>query len=206
MLEYQDISNISNIQCLAFIRPLLPGSMEVVNNVRTLHNLALVGFMGTGKSTIGRLAAELMQFTFADTDALIEARLGRTISDVFAAEGEPAFRQYEKKAVEELSRGQRLVIATGGGLVMDPANMASLKSHSLVIWLCATPEAIWERVRSQTHRPLLQAPDPLAKIREMLAARAPSYRGADVYIDSGMRTPREVALQLAHQFHLARKK
>jgi shikimate kinase len=180
--------------------------MASVNNARTLHNLALVGFMGTGKSTIGRIAAELMQFTFVDTDALIEARLGRTISQVFEQEGEAAFRQYEKSAVQELAREQRLVIATGGGLVMDPSNLASLKDHALVIWLCATPEAIWERVRAQTHRPLLQTPDPLAKIREMLAARTPSYREADVYIDSGLRPPREVAAQIAHQFHLARKR
>lgn len=177
-----------------------------MNNARTLHNLALVGFMGTGKSTIGRMAADYMQFNFVDTDALIETRLSRTISEVFEREGEAAFRQYEKSAVQELAAEQRMVIATGGGLVLDPANMASLKSHALVVWLCATPEAIWERVRSQTHRPLLQTPDPLAKIREMLAVRAPFYREADVYIDSGLRPPREVAAQLAHQFHLARKK
>ena len=187
-------------------RGVFPSSLSTVNNARTLHNLALVGFMGTGKSTIGRIAAEQMQFTFVDTDALIESRLGRTISDVFEREGEATFRQYEKSVVRELAGEQRLVIATGGGLVMDPANMASLKGHALVIWLCATPDAIWERVRSQTHRPLLQTPDPLAKIREMLTARMPSYREADIYIDSGLRTPREVAAQLAHQFHLARKR
>lgn len=162
--------------------------------------------MGAGKSTIGRLAAELLKFGFVDTDGLIESRLGRSVSDIFAREGEPAFRQYEKMAVQGLEKENGLVIATGGGLVMDPFNLASLKNHALVVWLCASPEAIWERVRAQTHRPLLQTTDPQAKIREMLAARSPSYRQADVLIDSGMRPPKEVAQQLVHQFHVARKK
>lgn len=177
-----------------------------MNNARLIHNLALVGFMGTGKSTIGRLAAEQMQFRFVDTDGLIEGRVGRSVSDIFAKEGEAAFRQYEKFAVAELAGQRNLVIAAGGGLVMDPENMASLKAHALVVWLCASPDTIWERVRTQTHRPLLRAPDPQAKIREMLAARAPAYRQADVFIDSGLRSTREVAQQISHQFFLARKK
>jgi shikimate kinase len=175
-----------------------------VKNARIIQNLALVGFMGTGKSTIGRLAAEQMQFDFVDTDALIEERLDRSVSEIFAGEGEAAFRQYEKQAVEGLGRRTRVVIAAGGGLVADPANMASLKAHALVIWLVASPETIWERVRTQTHRPLLRGPDAEAKIRELLAAREPSYRQADVFIHSGLRAPREVAQQIAHQFQMAR--
>lgn len=176
-----------------------------MNNERFIHNLALVGFMGTGKSTIGRLVAEQIQFGFVDTDSLIEERIGRSISNIFAAEGEAAFRQYEKQALEGLARQRHLVIAAGGGLVVDPANMASLKAHALVIWLVASPETIWERVQTQTHRPLLQGPDPLAKIRALLQAREPAYRQADVSIHSGLRAPKEVALQIAHQFHIARK-
>jgi shikimate kinase len=179
---------------------------RTVNNVRSIHNLALVGFMGTGKSTIGRLVAEQIQFGFVDTDAWIEERLGRSISDIFAREGEAAFRQYEKQAVKALARQRNLVIAAGGGLVADPANMASLKAHALVIWLVASPETIWERVQTQTHRPLLQGPDPLAKIRALLEAREPSYRQADVFVHSGLRCPKEVAQQVAHQFHIARNK
>jgi shikimate kinase len=177
-----------------------------VNDTREIHNLALVGFMGAGKSTVGRLAAEQLQFNFVDTDGLIESRLGRAISDVFAREGEAAFRQYEKQVVAELAAQRGVVISAGGGLVLDPANMASLKTHALVVCLWATPETIWERVRTQSHRPLLQAPDPQAKIREMLAERGPAYRQADVLIHSGLRSPRELAQQLVHQFHFARKK
>jgi len=180
-------------------------SGRTVNNVRTIHNLALVGFMGTGKSTIGRIVAEQMQFGFVDTDELIEEQIGRSISDIFAREGEAAFRQYEKQALEGLGRQRNLVIAAGGGLVADPANMESLKAHALVVWLVAAPETIWERVQTQTHRPLLQGPDPMGKIRQLLAAREPAYRQADVFIHSALRAPREVAQQIAHQFHDARK-
>jgi len=177
-----------------------------VNDARQIRNLTLVGFMGVGKSTVGRIAAEHLQFHFVDTDHLIESRVGQSVSDIFAKQGETAFRQYEKEQVAELATQTGLVISVGGGLVLDPANMANLKAHSLVVCLWAPAETIWERVRGQSHRPLLQGPDPLAKIREMLALRGPAYRQADVLIHSGLRSPKEVALQLVHQFHVARKK
>jgi shikimate kinase len=177
-----------------------------VITLRTIHNVALVGFMGTGKSTIGRLVAEHIQYGFVDTDELIQERLGRSISDIFAQEGEAAFRRYEKQALECLSQRTNVVISAGGGLAADPANMESLKGHALVFWLVASPETIWERVQTQTHRPLLRGPDPMGKIRELLAAREPSYRQADVFIHSGLRSPKEVAQQIAHQFQLAAKK
>ena len=170
---------------------------------RSIHNLALIGFMGTGKSCVGRLAAECMHFTFLDTDHVIEARAGKPISDIFAQDGEPAFRQWERRIVEELTRREKTVIATGGGLPADPANLASLKTHALVICLWASPETIWERVRGHDHRPLLNEPDPLAKIRELLAAREPYYRQADVLVNTEMRSVREVAQHVMHQFHMA---
>ena len=173
--------------------------------MRTIHNIALVGFMGTGKSTIGRIVAEQMRFGFVDTDDLIEEQSGRTISDIFAKEGEAAFRQCEQQVLAGLGGRRDLVIAAGGGLVVDPANMASLKVHALVFWLVAPPETIWERVRTQTHRPLLRGPDALDKIRALLAAREACYRRADVFIHSGLRAPREAALQIAHQFNMARR-
>ncbi len=170
---------------------------------RSIHNLALIGFMGTGKSCVGRLAAELMHFTFLDTDHVIEARTGKRITEIFAQEGEPAFRHLERRLVEELTRRHRTVIATGGGLPADEANMASLKTHALVVCLWASPEAILERVRGHEHRPLLNEPDPLAKIRALLAAREPCYRQADVLVNTEMRSLREVAQHVVHQFHMA---
>ena len=120
-----------------------------------------------------------------------------------AEDGEPAFRQWERRIVVELTRRDRTVIATGGGLPADESNLASLKMHALVICLWASPEAIWERVRGQDHRPLLNEPDPLARIRELLGARESFYRQADVLVNTGMRSVREVAQHVVHQFHMA---
>ena len=159
--------------------------------------------MGTGKSSVGRLVADVLHFTFLDTDHVIEARAGKPISAIFAQDGEPAFRGWERRIVEELTRRTKTVIATGGGLPADPTNLASLKTHALVICLWASPESIWDRVRAHDHRPLLNEPDPLAKIRELLAAREPYYRQADVLVNTEMRSLREVAQHVVHQFHMA---
>lgn len=160
--------------------------------------------MGTGKSTVGRAVAQELGFEFVDTDHLIESRLGVSIADVFAQQGEVVFRNFERDVVVELESKHKLVISTGGGLIINPANLASLKSHALVICLWASPEDIWERVRTHSHRPLLQTADTLGKIRELLAAREPFYRQADVLIHTGLRSVREVTQQVLHQFHLAR--
>src|SRR2546430_7721528 len=112
---------------------------------RVIHNLALVGFMGAGKSSVGQLVAAQLRFRFVDTDELIEARAGKTISAIFAEEGEPQFREYERAVVDALKTIHRAVIATGGGLVTQEANLASLKAHALVVCLWASPETIWER-------------------------------------------------------------
>jgi shikimate kinase len=175
-----------------------------VQNARAIHNLALVGFMGTGKSSVGRIAAQELGFEFLDTDELIEERSGRRITDIFAQQGEDVFRQLESQLVADLANRRDLVISTGGGLVMNPANLAGLKSHALVVCLWASPEVIWQRTRHQTHRPLLQASDPLAKIRDLLTARETAYRQADVLLNTEMRSAREVAQQVLHQFRTAR--
>jgi shikimate kinase len=174
-----------------------------MTGTRSIHNLALIGFMGSGKSCVGRVVADRLRFTFLDTDHVIEARAGKAVVDIFAQDGEPAFRQWERRVVEELTRRNRTVIATGGGLPMDEANLASLKTHALVICLWASPETIWERVRDHSHRPLLNDPDPLAKLRQILATREPYYRQADVLVNTEMRSVHEVAQHVIHQFHMA---
>jgi shikimate kinase len=174
-----------------------------MHNDRRIVNLALIGFMGAGKTTVGRFAADQLNFDYLDTDEMIQSRTGRSITDIFTHDGEPAFRQLEQRIVEELTARERTIIATGGGLPANPANLASLKTHALVICLWASPEKIWERVRSQTHRPLLQGPDPQKKIRELLTAREPAYKQADVLVNTDIRPVREVAIQVVHQFKLA---
>ena len=174
-----------------------------MSTARQIHNLALIGFMGTGKTSIGRLVAEHLHFDFVDTDELIESSTGKTITEIFSQQGEPAFRQLEVRVVEELAARTRTVISTGGGLPVNPANLTSLKQHALVVCLWASPEKIFERVRNQNHRPLLHDPEPLAKIRALLTAREPFYRAADVLVNTELRSAREVTLQVIHQFRSA---
>jgi len=166
-------------------------------------NVALIGFMGAGKTSVGRLVAENLGFEFLDTDELIQSRAGRTIADIFAKEGEPTFRALEKQIVQELSTRQKTVISTGGGLPTNAENLAALKSFALVICLWASPEKIWERVRHQSHRPLLHDADPQKKIRDLLAVREPFYKQADVLINTDLRSVREAAQQITLQFKLA---
>jgi shikimate kinase len=172
---------------------------------RTIRNLALIGFMGSGKSSVGRTVAETLDYAFLDTDDLIEQKAGMSISEIFEREGEPAFRGREAALVGELTCLERCVISTGGGLPTLQGNLDSLKSHALVVCLWTTPERILERVQSQSHRPLLQVPDPLARIEELLDARRPFYRQADVLVSTDRRSVREVAQQVVTQFRLAQK-
>jgi shikimate kinase len=174
-----------------------------VSSPRQIRNLALIGFMGTGKSSVGWMVAELLHFTFLDTDELIVARAGKPITEIFAQQGEAAFRELEHKVVEELAGRTQTVVSTGGGVPVNPANLASLKTHALVVCLWASPEKIWENVRLQTHRPLVNVADPQARIRALLAEREPFYRQADVLINTELRSVREVALQILHQFRSA---
>lgn len=174
-----------------------------MNNARQIRNLALIGFMGTGKSSVGRMVADQLHFTFLDTDELIVARAGKPITDIFEQQGEAAFRELERKAVEELAGRTQTVFSTGGGVPVNPANLASLKTHALVVCLWASPEKIWENVRGQTHRPLVNVPNPQARIRSLLAAREPFYRQADVLLNTELRSVREVVQQVIHQFRSA---
>ena len=175
-----------------------------MSDARQIQNIALIGFMGTGKSSVGQLVAGQLHFSFLDTDHLIESRAGKTISEIFAQDGEPAFRDLERNLVQELGTRKRAVISTGGGLPVGEGNLSSLRTHALIVCLWASPEKIWERVRNQTHRPLLDDPDPLAKIRQLLIDRQPYYRQADVLLNTATRSLNEVAHQVIHQFHLIR--
>lgn len=167
---------------------------------RTFSNIALVGFMGTGKSTVGQLVAASLHFRFVDTDAMIEGMAGRKISEIFAEDGEPRFRELEREVVRRLASLEKTVIATGGGLIVNPENFESLRQHALIVCLWATPETIIKRVGHQTHRPLLRVEDPLDRVRALLQERAPFYRKADVLLSSDFRKPKEVASHVVHEY------
>ena len=167
---------------------------------RAFHNVALVGFMGTGKTSVGRLVAQRLQFEFLDTDDCIEAKVGKPISQIFAEQGEAVFREHECEVVRSLESRRNTVIATGGGLAANPGCLASLKTHALIVCLWASPETIWQRVHHQTHRPLLQTDDPELRIRRLLAERNPFYRQADVLLNTERRSPRQIAQIVINQF------
>ena len=170
---------------------------------RPIRNIALAGFMGVGKSSVGRLVAAELQFEFVDTDEVIESRTGAKVSEIFAHHGEAAFRKFEGELVAEMTAWSGRVISTGGGLILNPENLASLKTHALVVCLWATPDTIFQRTKHQTHRPLLQAPDPLANIRALLAAREAAYKQSDVLVNTEQRSLKEIAQHVLHNFRAA---
>ncbi|MGC9397004.1 MAG: 3-dehydroquinate synthase [Anaerolineae bacterium] len=138
-------------------------------------NLILTGFMGTGKTTIGREAAERLARTFVDMDDEIVARAGKPIPCIFAEDGEPAFRAVEAAVCADLSARDGLVIATGGGALVNPANRAVMQRSGVVVCLDAEPDEILRRVGDDDGRPLLNVPDPAARIAELLATRRDAY-------------------------------
>ncbi len=153
------------------------------------RNIIFVGFMGTGKSLVARRLAKRLGRRFVDTDACIEHEADMSIAQIFATEGEAAFRQRERQAIARACQEKEMVIATGGGAIIDKANARTMKASGPVVCLTARPEVIIQRVQGDTTRPLLQGPDPLEKIRRLLADRAAAYARADITIDTSSLDP-----------------
>lgn len=148
-------------------------------------NIYLVGMMGAGKTTVGRHLAKRFGRRFVDADHEIEARTGVRIPTIFEIEGEAGFRRREAQAIADLAKEGGLVLATGGGAVLDPANRAVLAASGLVIYLNASPALLYERTRHDRNRPLLRVANPQAKIKELHAARDPLYREvAHIVVDA----------------------
>lgn len=142
----------------------------------TSGNIFLVGPMGSGKSTIGRQLARALGLEFVDCDQAIEEQTGASIALIFDIEGEAGFRQRERAMIEQLSAREGIVLATGGGAVLDPANRAWLRARGQVVYLACSVAQQFERTRYSRHRPLLQAPDPEARLAALLELRDPLYR------------------------------
>jgi shikimate kinase len=156
--------------------------------------------MGAGKTTIGRQLARRLKKRFVDCDHEVEARTGVRIPVIFEIEGEPGFRRRESQVLQALSGERDLVLATGGGVVLDPQNRKRLAETGLVIYLCVLPDELYARTRRDRNRPLLQVEDPLTRIRELHAQRDPLYREiADIVLEGGGRTPLAVARQLEQE-------
>ena len=160
-------------------------------------NIYLVGFMGTGKSTIGRQLAERLDYKFLDSDDEIERDAGMTIPDIFKDQGEPVFRRMEKTFVETGHPPEGCVVSCGGGLIFQEGLKELLKEKGMVISLFASAETIYERTRSHTHRPLLAVEDPMGEIEALLEKRLPVYREAGIGVLTDGRTMNEIVDHIA---------
>ncbi len=162
--------------------------------------VVLVGPMGAGKSTIGRLLARELSYRFVDTDRLIEERCGANIPWIFDVEGEAGFRQRESAMLSELTERGGIVLATGGGAVTQPENHVSLKQDALVIYLKTSVEQQVERTRRDRNRPLLQNDDPEAVLQHLFSVRDPLYtKLADIIMFTDKKSPRLVVRQLINR-------
>ena len=164
-------------------------------------NLYLVGFMGTGKSTVGRQVAKQLAFQFLDSDHEIERRQGKPVSAIFADEGEAYFRQLEREFVEGGHPARRCVIAGGGGLVVPPGILEMLRVRGVVMCMHAPIETILQRTMHTTHRPLLQVEEPEKRLRELYAQREEIYRRTGTMVLTDRRPMREI---VAHVLRLYR--
>ncbi len=162
-----------------------------------MRNIVLVGFMGTGKTTIATAVANRLKMRYISTDELIEKKEKRTINEIFRKSGEDYFRDVESSVVRDVSCMEGLVIDTGGGAVLRDENMAYLKSGGIVVCLSADEETVMARTRKYKHRPLLNVADPKRKIRDLMAKRLPFYAKADYMIDTGKLTAEQVVRKIA---------
>ena len=161
-----------------------------------MKNIYLVGFMGTGKSAVGSELARKKKWQFVDLDSLIELKEQRTITDIFAKEGEAYFRRLEKKTLKEVAKEKKFVVACGGGIVLDEANIRIMKDTGTIICLQASPEEILKRVSGTKQRPLLNVSNPKERIELLLKLRSPYYAKAHKCIDTSRLSLKEVIAKI----------
>ncbi len=157
----------------------------------------LVGPMGAGKTTIGRHLARILDKEFVDADHELERRTGVSVALIFDVEGESGFREREKRIIDELTLLDDVVLATGGGSVLDPGNRSALTTRGFVVYLYASVEKLIERTRRDPNRPLLMTDDPVVKMRDLITDRGPMYREvADLMVDTGALSLDEVVNEI----------
>ncbi len=161
-----------------------------------MRNIVLIGFMATGKSTIGRYLARRLGRPLIDTDKEIELVTGKTVAQIFARDGEKRFRSEESLLVRKLALKEGLIIATGGGMVLNRENFRLLKENGILIALTAAPEIILQRVKGKRHRPLLAGGDLRDNIKVLLQEREGIYREADLTVDTGCCSAGEAVQQI----------
>jgi shikimate kinase len=169
-------------------------------------NLILVGMMGSGKTTMGRALAKHLGKVFVDSDEEIIKRTGVTVPHIFDVEGEAGFRQREAAAIRDLVGRDSMVLATGGGAVLEEQNRTMLQQNGIVIYLKASVHDLWQRTRHDRNRPLLQTKDPHAKLNELFRQRDPLYQQvSDIVVHSGKQSAHALMLHLADEIEAFRK-
>ena len=164
-------------------------------------NIFLVGMMGTGKSSVGKLLARELLIDFIDTDNEIESKTGMSIEKIFEERGESYFRMLEKELVQKiLLRNKVAVVSSGGGLCIQPGMMKLLKKQGWVVCLWVSPECIFDRIQNDSTRPLLRVPNPLAEIKEIIQYRKNTYLDADYIIETDNQSPNEISSQIKEEY------
>ena len=161
-----------------------------------MKNSVLTGFMGAGKTTIGKALAKMLHMKLVDVDEEIEISQKMTINDIFKMYGEPYFRDIETAMIKKLSHNKNCIISTGGGAVLRDENMEALKENGIVFCLAANAETILERTGNNQDRPLLKVENPKKKIEELLAYRRPFYEKAGIMIETDGKTPLQIVEEI----------
>ncbi len=169
-----------------------------------MKNIVLTGFMGTGKTAVGRELSRLLSMKFVDIDAEIEKDSEMSISDIFRDFGEKHFRDIESRMIKKVAKEQNLVVSTGGGAVLREENMDALRENGMIFCLDACPATVLKRTARNEDRPLLKVSDPLAKIEELMYFRRPFYEKAGILIDTEGKTPLQIAEEIAETFRCRR--
>lgn len=164
--------------------PSIPAEAPAALPALRARSVVLVGMMGSGKSTVGRRLAQRLHLPFLDSDTEIEKAANMTIPEIFATQGEPAFRSGERRVIARLLHGPQAVIATGGGAFMDTETRDLIRARAISVWLKADADVLMRRVRRRANRPLLQTADPEGTLRALLAEREPVYALADLAVIS----------------------
>ncbi|MDR3564612.1 MAG: shikimate kinase [Negativicutes bacterium] len=167
-----------------------------------MKNIILVGFMGTGKTTVGQLLAKKLNRQFIDVDRKIEAYCGMPVGDIFKLQGELFFRRQEQLIIKDLLPHRSAVVATGGGAILSSENVSNMRAHGVMICLEASVDEIIKRIGLDASRPLLNAPNKEERVAKLLAERANRYQLADFSVDTSALAPEEVAEKIIGYFDI----
>lgn len=161
-----------------------------------MRNIVLTGFMGTGKTAVGKELSRLLSMRLVDIDHEIEQAEAMSIKDIFLKKGESYFREIEAEIIKTYAEEERLIIATGGGAVLREKNLAALRKNGMIFCLTACPETIRDRTSRNDERPLLRGNDQIEKIRNLLSSRSPLYEQAGIMIDTENKSPLQIAEEI----------